>query len=232
MERMLLVLTLVTMPPVVGAVAGHPPRGGTAFEFGSAAVQATGAVQSRTAREAHWANRSLISVFIDRQNMPVRGDQLVERAMRTWTTAADGAFTLRRTFITREANIRVFFNGADGNYGETRPRIDPLTGLINAAEVAIAADSPIEVDAMTRDIIVYLTALHELGHAVGLEHTANFDDIMYLFREPGDGVRYFGNYRRRLRSADDIGSAAATGLSPYDVTALRTLYVGNERLGK
>jgi hypothetical protein len=138
--------------------------------------------------------------------------------------ASEGAFTLRRTFIPREAGIRVVFNGADGNYGETRPRVDRATGLITAAEVAIAADSPIEVDVTTRDIIVYLTALHELGHALGLEHTANFDDIMYLFREPGDGVRYFGNYRKMLRSADDIGSARATGLSAYDVTTLRALY--------
>ena len=113
--------------------------------------------------QVHWAARSLISVWIDRENMPVRGDQLVERAMRTWTTAADGAFTLRRTFVTRDAGIRIFFNGADGNYGETRPRLDPATGLINAADVAIAADSPIEVDAQPRAaFIVYLTALHEL----------------------------------------------------------------------
>ena len=123
-----------------------------------------------------------------------------------------------------DAGIRIFFNGADGNYGETRPRLDPATGLIDAADVAIAADSPIEVDATTRDIIVYLTALHELGHALGLEHTANFDDIMYLFRQPGDGPRYFGNYRRLLRSADDIGSVTATGLSAYDVATLRGLY--------
>ena len=180
--------------------------------------------QSAVAAAPHWANRSLISVWIDRQNMPARGDQLVERALRTWTTASDGAFTLRRTFIPREAGIRVVFNGADGNYGETRPRVDRATGLITEAEVAIAADSPIEVDVTTRDIIVYLTALHELGHALGLEHTTNFDDIMYLFREPGDGARYFGNYRKLLRSADDIGSARATGLSAHDVATLRVLY--------
>jgi hypothetical protein len=145
---------------------------------------------------------------------------------RICRSAADGAFTLRRTFIPREAGIRIVFNGADGNYGETRPRVDRTTGLITAAEVAIAADAPIEVDATTRDIVVYLTALHELGHALGLEHTTNFEDIMYLFRQPGDGALYFGNYRKLLRSVDDIGSARATGLSPYDVAALLELYGG------
>jgi hypothetical protein len=172
---------------------------------------------------SHWAVHSAIPVWIDRQNLPPQGDQLVERAMRTWTTASNGAFTLRRTFLASEAGIRIYFNGAGGNYGETRPHID-ANGLIDAAEVNIAADAPIEVDPLARGIIVYLTALHELGHALGLEHTRNFDDIMYLFRQPGDGPRYFGNYRKLLRSADDIGSATATGLSAYDVATLRALY--------
>jgi hypothetical protein len=182
--------------------------------------------QSSLSPPAHWANRSVIQVWIDRQNVPARGDQLVERAMRTWAAASDGAFTLRRTFVERDAGIRVYFNGAGGNYGETRPHVNRATGLIDEAEVAIAADAPIQVDTLTRDIIVYLTALHELGHALGLEHTANFDDIMYLFRQPGDGPRYFGNYRRLLRTGDDIGTATATGLSAYDVAALRGLYNG------
>jgi hypothetical protein len=171
----------------------------------------------------HWALRSSIPVWVDRQNLPPRGDELVERAMKTWTTAANGAFTLRRTLLANDAGIRIYFNGAGGNYGETRPHIT-ANGLIDAAIVNIAADAPIEVDPMTRDIIVYLTALHELGHALGLEHTRNFDDIMYLFRYPDDGVRYFGNYRKLLRSADDIGGTNAPGLSAYDVQTVRKLY--------
>jgi len=162
-------------------------------------------------------------VFIDRRNLPPQGDQLVEKAMKTWTTASNGAFTLQRTFVAGETGIRIYFNGAGGNYGETRPHID-ASGLIDAAEVNIAADAPIDVDPLTRGIVVYLTALHELGHALGLEHTRNFDDIMYLFRQPGDGPRYFGNYRRLLQSADDIGTAKATGLSTNDVKALTDLY--------
>jgi len=178
--------------------------------------------------DAHWAVHATIPVFIDRRNLPPQGDQLVEKAMKTWTTASAGAFTLQRTFVAGDAGIRIYFNGAGGNYGETRPHI--ANGLIDAAEVNIAADAPIDVDPITRGIIVYLTALHELGHALGLEHTRNFDDIMYLFRQPGDGPRYFGNYRSLLQTADDIGTARATGLSMNDVKALTDLYGGGAGL--
>ena len=170
----------------------------------------------------HWQLNAVIPVWINEQDAPPSGALLVERAMRTWTTASAGRFRLARTLVRGEAQIEVIFDRAGGNYGETRPRIDPTKGIIDAAVVRIAADVP--ADDLTRQIIAYLTALHELGHALGLGHTTNFADIMYLFRYPDDPPRYFGDYRARLRSADDIGSATATGLSAYDVEALGALY--------
>ena len=136
---------------------------------------------------------------------------LVERAMRTWTGAADGRFVLEKTAADKTAAVRVHFMSADYRYGVTAPRVDRQTGLIVRAEVAIAADagrSPLE-----RRIIVYLTALHELGHALGLEHTGDNTSIMYLFHLPDDGSRFFGAYQQRLRSGDDIGSAGFFSLS-------------------
>jgi hypothetical protein len=179
----------------------------------------------------HWAKGQTIRVWVDPLNAPPSGIDLVERAMRTWTHAADGRFTLQRVTEVRgagapgvmtDAAVRVHFMSADYRYGVTSPRVDRETGLIVRAEVAVAFDAgrtPLE-----RSIIVYLTALHELGHALGLEHTTDINTIMYLFRQPGDSERFFGAYAQRVRSMDDIGSLQATGLSPEDVVALRTLY--------
>jgi predicted Zn-dependent protease len=77
-------------------------------------------------------------------------------------------------------------------------------------------------DALLRDTIVYLTCLHELGHALGLAHTSAFRDIMYFFGYGGDIPGFFGRYREQLRTRADI--ATVSGLSADDVSRVRALY--------
>jgi matrixin len=182
-----------------------------------AAIVVAGAVGA-----AHWPAGAVIRVWVDPVGAPAGGAALVERAMRTWTDAAQGRFRLERTSNKDGAGVRVHFFTRDWRYGMTQARPDPQTGLITDAEVVVAADA--DGDALDHRIVIYLTALHELGHALGLSHSADIRDIMYLFRLEGDGERFFGAYRKRLRSADDIGSAPATGLSAEDVRVLRSLY--------
>jgi hypothetical protein len=79
-------------------------------------------------------------------------------------------------------------------------------------------------DRLFRDTIVYLTCVHELGHAFGLEHTDAFADIMYSFQYGGDFVAYFRRFRDKLRSRDDIRGASP--FSPADGAAMRSLYSG------
>ena len=171
----------------------------------------------------HWAEGATIHVWIDARDAPADADRLVQRAMQAWTSASDGHFRLERA-KTADAEVRVHFVRGDALYGEARPQLDRVSGAIIAADVHINGEIASTGDALEQRIIVYLTALHELGHALGLPHTDDFNTIMYSFRRPDDGERYFGAYRRRVRSANDVGSTSASGVTPADIAALRRLY--------
>ena len=148
-------------------------------------------------------------------------------AFEAWQKSDNGAITLEPA-VEQLATVRVYWASADGNtYGETRPRV--INGH-RAADVFVMADTEAlgpdvggraKADPLWRDTIVYLTCVHEIGHALGLEHTADYRDIMYFFGYGGDIVEYFARYRRQLHQRSDI--RMLSGLSASDVQRLRSL---------
>jgi hypothetical protein len=146
--------------------------------------------------------------------------ELCAWALDDWAAHSDGR--LRFEPATDElAIIRIHFVGPNGGqYGEMRPII---VGGQRGAEVFVMTEAGVPgADPLLRDTIVYLTCLHEIGHALGLEHTAAFDDIMYFFGYGGDIDEYFGRYRHRLDSRADIRNTS--GLSAADIERLGLLY--------
>ena len=52
---------------------------------------------------------------------------------------------------------------------------------------------------------------------------------MYGFHGPADADWTFRNYRRKLRSLEDIGSARASGITEADRRATAALYAADRR---
>ena len=143
--------------------------------------------------------------------------QLAQWAFEAWQKASGGELEFTRVKERDQARIRLYWASAEqGMYGETRPM--PFEGHLGAEVYVRPSPLPVNGDRLLRDTIVYLTCLHESGHALGLAHSSNFDDIMYSFAYGGDIDEYFGRFRRKLAMRDDIRKF--TGISAEDRTHL------------
>ena len=153
--------------------------------------------------------------------------ELAQWALEAWQEASGGRLVLEKASRVERAQIRVIWSkGAEGLYGEARPiMVDGVRGAEVYVQPSIVP--PDESDALRREAIVYLTCLHETGHALGLAHTAAFEDIMYSFSYGGDIAAYFGRYRRQLGARADIRKHS--GLSEQDRRRLAGIFGGAER---
>jgi len=154
--------------------------------------------------------------------------ELATWALRAWETALGGVLRFEPA-VEDEALVRVHWVAPNfGMYGEMRPLlvrgrrgaavyIRPDTNALGGDIARMATTDP-----LLRETIVYLTCVHELGHALGLEHTAAYADIMYFFGYGGDIPGFFTRYRKLLKSRADI--AMLPGISVDDLRRVRQLY--------
>lgn len=145
---------------------------------------------------------------------------LARWALEAWQQASGGKLSFSPASGRAEALVRIVWATPEqGLYGETLPlNVNGHRG----AQVNVRIVDPGGRDALLRDTIVYLTCLHESGHAIGLPHTSNFADIMYNFQYGGDIDEYFGRYRRKLKVREDIRKNS--GISAGDRAHLMELF--------
>lgn len=160
--------------------------------------------------------------------------QLAQWALDAWQRAAGATLRLRPTTETL-ARVRVYWAGPQsGQYGEMRALMvngQPGAAVYirpDTASLGPDIDAAATSDRLFRDTVVYLTCVHELGHAFGLEHTADVRDIMYSFQYGGDFVEYFSRYRRQLTTRADMARIA--GLSDADRARIAALYPPSIRM--
>jgi hypothetical protein len=169
-----------------------------------------------------------IPYFIDEPNA-ARGGRphdrwLAERALQVWDHALEGWLCLTPARAT-DAAVRIY-------WGMTGDKL----GLMQAIEVGPYRGGEVYVhpspgdfhpqlaeacrtDPLFRDAVVYLTLVHETGHALGLVHTIEMRDVMYF---GGDFVGFYKAYRAKLRTLEDI--RRHPGLSGEDIERIRALY--------
>ena len=154
---------------------------------------------------------------------------LAEWALEAWGEQASPPLEMAPG-PAESATIRVYWvpAGASGSYGEMHGR--RVDGRL-AADVFVRPDTDnlgpdiggrARSDPLFRDTVVYLTCVHELGHALGLRHTDAFADIMYSFQYGGDFGDYFMRFREQFESREEIPQASP--FSTADTEALRALY--------
>jgi hypothetical protein len=154
--------------------------------------------------------------------------ELAKLALDAWSRESGGQLKFTEANAAG-ALIRIrWISPNEGLYGETqRVQVNGKAGAIVYVMPQVSAQgeplaSRAVQDNLLRETIVYLTCVHELGHAVGLQHTRKFDDIMYYFGYGGNIVDYFMRYRNKLQSRADI--AKYSGVSASDVDALHNVY--------
>jgi len=111
--------------------------------------------------------------------------QMIIDGLNTWENLTHGLVSFERTMNLYDSSINIEWKRVDRkSLGSCTFNFDKL-GRYYSAEVSIGLSDGIIHKQYMDENEVYHTILHEIGHAIGLGHSATKGDIMYVPHEYG-----------------------------------------------
>lgn len=203
----------------------------TALLLAAAAPEARPYTQQFTASSApvHWATNTITVYLASSVNAPPANikagsdvEGAVRRALRRWSDAANINFDIRTggpdaVGVANDGFSVISVSSANasivpaGNPGRTRVSFDATTGAIAEADIAINPILPFSTDGTHATYDLESTFAHEIGHFLGLDHSALVGATMqpHQVQNFTSGVFNLTQTNMRTLSDDDLAGIRA-----------------------